>query len=70
MQKKGKIKNITKIKSIPELMERASWLRNKKLSQVFEEIAGEDNVSRVHSKGSVGTAIEKGFFNIGHNNRA
>jgi DNA mismatch repair protein MutH len=70
MQEKGKIKDIAKIKSILELMERASWLRGKKLSQVFEEIAGEDNVSRVHSKGSVGTALEKGFFNIPQNSRA
>jgi DNA mismatch repair protein MutH len=66
----GKINDIEKIKTIPELMERAGWLRNKKLSQVFEEMAGEDNISRVHSKGSVGTAIEKGFFNIKQNSRA
>jgi DNA mismatch repair protein MutH len=70
MEKLGKIENINEIKTISELMERASWLRDKKLFQIFEEIAGEDNISRVHSKGSVGTAIEKGFFNIPQNSRA
>ena len=61
------IKNIRAIKSEEELMERAGWLRGKKLKAITEEIIESDKDSRVKTKGNVGYVIENGFFGIKKN---
>jgi DNA mismatch repair protein MutH len=64
------IKDITKIKTKEELMDKAGWLRGKTLEAVTTAIKDEDGDSRVTSKGSVGYTIEKGFFGIPKNSGA
>ncbi len=64
------IKNISKIKTEQELMEKAGWLRGKTLFQVEEAIKESDKTSRVKTKGNVGYVIEKGFFGIKINSEA
>jgi DNA mismatch repair protein MutH len=70
MKELGKIEDITKIKTVPELVKRAKWLEGKTLVQVGEEIKKADPSSRVLTKGSVGHIIEKGFFGISKNSDA
>lgn len=64
------IKDITKIKTIDELMERSQWLVGKTLIEIVSEINQSDLHSRVSTKAGVGHAIEKGFFGIEANSVA
>lgn len=64
------ITDITEIKSVEELMVRASWLVGKTLLDVVDEIRHSDSSSRVSTKAGVGYAVEEGFFGIKKNSTA
>ena len=64
------IKDITKIKTKEELIEKASWLIGKNLDNINKAIQESDESSRVLTKGDVGYIIEHGFFGINKNSGA
>ena len=59
--------DLTKIKTIGELVSISKWLEGKTLHDIEASIKDEDKKSRVKTKGDVGYAIEHGFYGIEKN---
>ena len=59
--------DLTKIKTIQELVSISKWLEGKTLHDIEASIKDEDKKSRVKTKGDVGYAVEHGFYGIEKN---
>lgn len=59
--------DLTKIKTIEELVNVSRWLEGKTLHDIESSIKDEDRKSRVKTKGDVGYVVEHGFYGIEKN---